>query len=67
MDNCRPNDHNSECSGRHTCTMKVLCPVCSWVGLQKDAYHAYRSISVSDLEPFDYCPQCGSGELVSAT
>jgi hypothetical protein len=64
---CRLNEHSIECRGRHTCGLKMRCRECAWVGPLRDALHEYRPTDFGqDVEPWDYCPDCQSGELQPA-
>lgn len=51
----------------------VRCEACGWQGRVMDCKHGYSSSGginppwgepVGDVEPMDYCPECGSDNLI---
>jgi len=47
---------------RSSSTTRVKCLACNWLGEEKDLAHTYRT-TPGDVEPADYCPECGSDDL----
>lgn len=48
---------------RHDDPTIMLCLDCDWTGQLKDCTHAYVEIT-SGAEPIDYCPKCGSVDII---
>lgn len=49
---------------RHEDTTPVKCKDCGWQGTVADSRHGYDPIYPDDVEPTDFCPECGSRNLV---
>lgn len=50
--------------GRCTDWAPVSCSVCGWAGPVRWLRHDYQDDgSGEDVEPADFCPRCGSGQV----
>jgi hypothetical protein len=45
---------------RYTDRSPIVCTECSWKGRVQDCIHGYEQIGEDEVEPMDYCPNCGS-------
>jgi len=50
--------------GRHDDPRLVRCESCGWRGQLKDCVHGYAPVPPDDVEPMDYCPECGSDQII---
>lgn len=49
---------------RHDDPRPVKCEDCGWEAQVRDCRHGYAKIAgTEDVEPVDYCPECGSKNL----
>ena len=44
-------------------TTLIKCNDCDWIGMVIDCRHGYEANVSGDVEPVDYCPECGSDQL----
>lgn len=49
---------------RYTDETPVRCKACGWQGQAKDCRHGYAAVPPDDVEPMDYCPECGAAEPI---
>ena len=54
-------------NGRHDDPTAARCHRCGWVGTVAGCIHSYKAFHDNgggiEVEPVDYCPNCGSDEL----
>jgi len=51
-------------SSRHEDPTPVKCSDCGWEGTVRECKHGYIACPNGDVEPWDYCPECGSSWLM---
>lgn len=49
---------------RHNDPTPVRCESCGWEGRVKNCNHTYKPDGLGDMEGVDYCPLCGSDQLI---
>jgi len=49
-------------NGRHDDPTPVKCQECGWEGRAMDCKHGYKPDGGEDVNPVDFCPECGAEE-----
>ena len=49
---------------RDTDYTSISCEACGWEGRICDCYHGYAPIFNAEVEAANYCPECGSDDLL---